>query len=82
MREANYKLTQDGELFDMVEAPFAETLVPKDSKDSAALAARNRLQLALQQLNPAGGIVDQGGESGRHENKKPKVRASGLPEAN
>ena len=81
MREANFKLTQDGELFDMADAPFAETLVPKDSKDSAMLAARNRLQLALQQLNPAGGIVDKGGESGRHENKKPKVRASGLPDA-
>jgi arylsulfatase A len=82
VREAGFKLTQDGELFDMADAPFAETLVPKDSQDPAAVAARKRLQLALQQLNPAGGIVDQGGESGRHENKKPKVRASGLPDAN
>ncbi len=82
VREANFKLTQDGELFDMADAPFAETLVPKDSQDPAAVAARKRLQLALQQLNPAGGYVDQGGESGRHENKKPKVRASGLPDAN
>jgi len=82
VREAGFKLTQDGELFDMSDAPFAETLVPKDSQDPAAVAARKRLQLALQQLNPAGGIVDQGGESGRHENKKPKVRASGLPDAN
>jgi arylsulfatase A len=82
VRETGFKLTQDGELFDMADAPFAETLVPKDSQDAAAVAARKRLQLALQQLNPAGGIMDQGGESGRHENKKPKVRASGLPDAN
>jgi arylsulfatase A len=82
VREANFKLTQDGELFDMADAPFAETLVPKDSQEPAAVAARKRLQLALQQLNPAGGYIDQGGESGRHENKKPKVRASGLPDAN
>jgi hypothetical protein len=50
----------------MSDAPFAEKLVPADSKDPGAVAARQRLQAALTQLNPAGGIPDTGDESGRH----------------
>ncbi|HQR33793.1 MAG TPA: sulfatase-like hydrolase/transferase [Blastocatellia bacterium] len=65
-REAGWKLTQAGELFDMSDAPFAEKLVPADTKDTAAIAARKRLQAALDQLNPAGGILDDGDGSGRH----------------
>jgi hypothetical protein len=48
------------------DAPFAEKLVAADTKDLAAVAARLRLQAALDQLNPAGGIPDTGDESGRH----------------
>lgn len=66
VREAGWKLNQAGELFDMSDAPFAEKLVAADSKDAAAIAARQRLQAALSQLNPAGGIPDTGDESGRH----------------
>lgn len=65
-REAGYKLNQSGELFDLSDAPFTEKLVPADTKDPAAIAARQRLAAALAQLNPAGGIVDQGDASGRH----------------
>ena len=50
----------------MSDAPFSEKLVPADTKDLAAIAARTRLQAALTQLNPAGGIVDTGDPSGRH----------------
>ena len=66
VREAGWKLNQAGELFDMSDAPFAEKLVAADTKDLAAIAARIRLQAALDQLNPAGGIPDTGDESGRH----------------
>ena len=69
-REAGWKLTQAGELFDMSDAPFAEKLVATDTKDPAAIAARKRLQAALDQLNPAGGIVDDGDGTGRHAAKQ------------
>ena len=71
-REAGWKLTQAGELFDMSDAPFAEKLVAADTKDAAALAARKRLQAALDQLNPAGGILDDGDGTGRHATKQQK----------
>ncbi len=65
-RDAKWKLTQAGELFDMTDAPFSEKLVAADTKEPAAIGARKRLQAALDQLNPAGGIVDDGDGSGRH----------------
>jgi len=59
-REAGWKLNQSGELFDMKNAPFTEPLVPADTKDADALAARQRLQAVLDQLNPAAGKMDPG----------------------
>lgn len=73
-REAGWKLTQAGELFDMSDAPFAEKPVAADTKAPAAIAARKRLQTALDQLNPAGGIVDDGDGSGRHASKQAKKK--------
>jgi arylsulfatase A len=70
VRDQNWKLNQAGELFDMKPAPFAEPLVPADTKDPAAIAARARLQAALDKLNPAGGILDQGDGTGRHANRE------------
>lgn len=69
VRNARFKLNQNGELFDMADAPFSEKLIGKDNQDATAGAARTQLQLALDQLNPAGGYLDQGDGSGRHENK-------------
>jgi len=74
VRDAGWKLNQAGELFDMKDAPFAEALVPADSKEPAAVAARTRLAAALAQLNPAGGILDQGDGSGRSANKEEKKK--------
>ena len=65
-RDAGWKLTQAGNLYDMSDAPFAEKLVPADTKDPVAVAARKRLQAGLDQLNPAGGFLDDGDGSGRH----------------
>ncbi len=74
VRDAGWKLTQDGELFNMRHAPYEQELVPADTKDPVALAERARLQAALDQLNPAGGHLDNGDGSGRHANKKAKKK--------
>lgn len=69
VREAQWKLNEKGELFDMSAAPFTETLVTVDHP------ARARLVAVLAELNPAGGILDQGDGSGRHANKEKKKKA-------
>ncbi len=76
IRETGWKLNQAGELFDMSDSPFEEKLVAADTKDPAAIAARRRLQAALDQLNPAGGILDDGDGTGRHANKTRKKEAT------
>ena len=72
VREAGWKMNQAGELFDMSDAPFTEKIVAADTKDAAAIAARKRLQAALDTLNPGGGILDDGDGTGRHANRKKK----------
>jgi arylsulfatase A len=54
-RNDGWKLNEKGELFDMKDAPFVEALVPADSSDPKALAAREQLAAVLAELNPAGG---------------------------
>ena len=81
VRDAGWKLNQAGELFDMSDAPFGEKIVPADSTEPAAVAARARLQTVLDQLNPAGGIPDTGDPSGRHASnveKKKKAKRDGA----
>ncbi len=72
VRDKKWKLNQAGELFDMSNAPFEEKKVDASSTDPAAVNARKHLQAALDQLNPAGGILDNGDGTGRHANKKKK----------
>ncbi len=48
-RDARFKLTRAGELFDLSEAPFKEIPVAKDTKDSAAIAARKELRAVLEE---------------------------------
>jgi len=69
VRETQWKLNQAARLYDMKQAPFEEPLVPADTKDPAANAARKRLQVALDTLNPAGGKMDEGDGSGRHSGR-------------
>jgi arylsulfatase A-like enzyme len=69
-REMSWKLNQSGELFDMKHAPYAEPLVPANTKNGDALAARQRLQAVLDQLNPAAGKVNPG-------NLKPNQKMNG-----
>jgi arylsulfatase A len=78
VRDDGWKLNQAGELFDMKDAPFVEQLVPADTQDPVAIAARARLQAVLDQLNPAGGktlpaangIAAQGRAGKRTERQK------------
>ncbi|MBI4890696.1 MAG: hypothetical protein HY821_08725, partial [Acidobacteria bacterium] len=72
VRDASFKLNQEGKLFDMTKAPFEEPPVTNEAAIPAASAARKKLAGALQQLNPAGGILDQGDGTGRHANRKKK----------
>jgi len=65
-RDMGWKLNEASELFDMKNAPFEETKVPADTKDEVAIYERKKLQEVLDQLNPAGGIVDPGDGSGSH----------------
>ena len=53
VRDARYKLTKRGEMFDMTDAPFKELLISADTRDPGALAARKHLQAILDQ-HPAG----------------------------
>jgi arylsulfatase A len=69
-READWKLNQAGELFDMRDAPFTEKLVAADTTDPQAVEARKRLRAVLDQLNPQGGILDQGDGTGRASNRQ------------
>ncbi|MFA5189313.1 MAG: sulfatase-like hydrolase/transferase [Verrucomicrobiia bacterium] len=72
-REQGFKLTQSGELFDMSDAPFAEKVVAADTKDEAAIAARARLQSALDKLSPATGkIAPDGPKKGKAGKKRKK----------
>ena len=50
VRDAQWKLNQAGELFDMKDAPFAQVPASADSND--AKAAKARLQAALDALSP------------------------------
>jgi arylsulfatase A len=58
VRGDRWKLNQDGELFDMKDAPFTEPLVPADSTDPEATAGRKRLAAVLAELNPRGGKLE------------------------
>lgn len=57
-RDARFKLTNAGELFDLAEAPFKEIAVAKDATDPAAVAARKSLQAVLDQHTAAPGHDD------------------------
>ncbi|HEY2412158.1 MAG TPA: sulfatase-like hydrolase/transferase [Pirellulaceae bacterium] len=70
VRNDGYKLNERGELFSLKDAPFVEELIPTDSTDVAAKAARGRLATVLTELNPAGGkTVARDAPNGKPKNK-------------
>ena len=80
VREQGFKLTQNGELFDMANAPFEEKLVPPEAESADAKAARVRLQAALDKLSPATGKTaeedkkSKKGKKGGNAKAKPNKR--------
>jgi arylsulfatase A len=74
VRDSRWKLDQAGQLFDMKNAPFEEPVVAAESKDPDAAAGRKRLHAALEKLNSAGGILDEGDGSGRHAGRAAKKK--------
>jgi len=54
-RNTGWKLNQNGELFDMSDAPFVEKFIPAEGQSAAVKAARASLQAVLDELNPAAG---------------------------
>jgi arylsulfatase A len=47
VRDARFKLTNDGKMFDLSEAPFNEIPIPADTTNSQAVDARRILQAVL-----------------------------------
>ncbi len=81
VKNRGWKLNQRGELYDMKQAPFEETLVPAEAKDADAVAARKRLQTVLDQLDPAGGKSEavgptKGGKDGKNARKGQRKKAA------
>ena len=79
VREMDWKLNQQGELFNMTDAPFVEKLVAADAQDAGAIAARKRLQSVLDSLNSAGGKTEPAdagkAKTGKKGKKKQKTSA-------
>jgi arylsulfatase A len=75
-RNNGWKLNQAGELFSMKDAPFVEAPVAADSADPDAQAAREQLQSALDELNPAAGKTAPPDEDkAKRENRRRKRAA-------
>jgi arylsulfatase A len=53
VRDAKYKLTKGGEMFDLSEAPFKEIPVERGSENAEAKAARKSLQAVLDEYKAA-----------------------------
>ena len=76
VRNARYKLTNGGELFDLRDAPFSEIPVPPGTTDADALAARKRLQEVLNQHPAAPGVADE--EKPARKNRPAKQKRKGA----
>lgn len=75
VREQGWKLTHNGELFDMSDAPFVEKPVNKENADELANAARQRLQAVLAELNPiASPLVGKSTDTPPTKKKKKKKK--------
>ena len=75
VREPGFKMNEQGELFDMSDAPFVEKLIAKDADTPTSKAARARLTAVLAELNPAAGKTDEGGGGAKKAAKKAKKKA-------
>jgi len=74
VRNARFKFTNSGDLFDLKDAPFNEVPVPAESTEVEAVAARTRLQKILDQHPAATGIP--AGEMKKHKRKDKKAQTA------
>jgi arylsulfatase A len=74
VRNDGWKLNERGELFSMKDSPFVEEPISPTTTDSAAVAARTRLQAVLDGLNPAGGKVEPIREATKKAQAKKKAQ--------
>jgi arylsulfatase A len=72
-RNARYKLTNAGDLYDLAEAPIKEIAVPRTTGDAGAIAARRELQTVLDQ-HPAAA-----GGAGKKAGRVPKAGKKQAP---
>jgi arylsulfatase A len=70
VRDSRFKLTKRGDLYDLSEAPYKESLVASNTTDGAALSARSRLQAVLNQLPTAPGKGNNPGQAARRKDRK------------
>jgi arylsulfatase A-like enzyme len=69
-RDARYKLTNQGQLFDLKNAPWEETLVAADTKDEGAIASRAKLQTVLDEHPAKDGRLSEGKKGKQKAGKK------------
>ncbi len=81
VRSDRWKLTGSGDLFDMKEAPYRQISVAADTTATDALAARSKLQTALDQLKAENANQDAlvKKRSGKKKDKKNKDPAPATP---
>jgi len=78
VRDDGWKLNRAGNLFDMKDSPFVERLVPADSPDATAVAARKRLGAVLDALDPATGKTISAEQEAAERNPARKQRQGGT----
>ena len=76
VRNAGFKLTNHGELFDMSDAPFKEMLVPAAATNADAQAARAVLQKVLDDHQAAPATANVGKKKQKKAAKKKAAKAS------
>ena len=79
-RDARYKLTNTGELFDLTNAPWVEAPVAADTKDEGAVAARAKLQAVLAE-HPAKQGDGKGKKNKKNKQGKKKKKKGAEPPA-
>ena len=81
VRDARFKLTGSGELFDLSEAPFREASVAKDAADVAATVARKKLQAVLDGHKAAPGHTNGKAALKKKQRARKKAAATDSPRA-
>jgi arylsulfatase A len=70
-RDARFKLTNGGELYDLSEAPYKEIPVPSTTSDPAAIAARKQLEAVLKEHPAAPGVRNsKAGKAGKKKARR------------